>query len=699
MSKRYNREERLNKHLIQHMRSPLTGRKWLNPWMLILVFTIMLVFTGPAVAQVVKILTPLDGSVSYRDRIGVIARGQPNRAMILWLNGEETMTVGVRGDMSADFLNLTAQTGPNLIKVAQILPNGMVWADSVTLHVGGAAAQIYMTVDPPTLPADTTAQAYATIEVLDQWGVPLSDGRFVTISLSEGKLLGEDVYPAQSGMQRQIQDGRVEVDLVSGGRITTARLVAESDGVSQEIEIAYTQPTQRWTFTGTAIGQIGLRTNRAAPDDVNADNTFDSGRYHEGKAAFFGRGSLGGDFLLTTSYDSDRRFDHQVFRFLTPDRFFPIHGDASSIYYESPTTSPFYAKVSHNLSYIQFGDFSTGSINRELIAYNRAFTGVSTMFKEKRAEIQVFGTSTDQSIQVDQIPGEGVSGLYYMSAGQAGIPIIEGTERVFIQVRDRLHSENILKQEPKYRFTDYDIDYDSGTLLFKQPVPFRTTDENPVIILVTYETTRSVDKFLIGGGRVDLTPHENFSLGATVIGEEQANKNFWLTGVDTEWRPLGDLTVATELARTSEELINQSSPGAQPDGWAWKVGARGSLTKKIGFEVYYREADLNFNNPSSATARPGLRKVRGRATWRPWEGISLISESFVESDRVNNLERISSKVGSQFQYKSFSNQIVMEGTQVDRPGVNSQTAILTAGSQWQANNWIVFRRTSRAKLR
>lgn len=666
-----------------HMRSSLTLRL---SWLLLA----MLLFTGPATAQVVKILTPTDGAVSYRDRIGVIARGQPNRAMTLWMNGEEKMTTGVRADMSADFLNLTAQTGPNLIKVVQTLPNGMVWADSITLHVGGPAAQIFMTVDPPTLPADSTSQAYAVIEVLDQWGIPLEDGRMVTVSLSEGTLLGEDAYPSQTGMQRQIRDGRVDLDLVSGSRITTARLVAESDGVSQELEIAYTQPHERWSFTGTAIGQIGLRTNKAAPAGVNADDAFSSGLYSEGKAAFFGRGSIGGDFLLTTSYDSDRRFDHQVFRFLTPDRFFPIHGDASSIYYESPTTSRFYAKLSHNRSYIQFGDFSTGSINRELIAYNRAFTGVSTMYKEKRAEIQVFGTSTDQSIKVDQIPGEGVSGLYYMSAGQAGIPIVEGTERVYIQVRDRLHPENVLKQDAKYRFTDYDIDYDGGTLLFKQPVPFRTPDENPVIILVTYETTQAVDKFLIGGGRVALTPHDDFSVGATVIGEEQANRNFWLTGVDTEWRPVAKMTLATELARTSEELVSQSSPGAAPDGYAWKVGARGNVTSSVGYELYYREADLNFRNPSSATARPGLRKVRGRATWSPWKGMSIIGESFVETDRLNSQDRLSSKVGSQFKYKSFSNQILLEGTKVDRPTGISETAILTAGSQWQANRWLFF---------
>jgi hypothetical protein len=444
-------------------------------------------------------------------------------------------------------------------------------------------------------------------------------------------------------------------------------------------------------FTGTAIGQIGFRKNKPAPADTDPDDAFDAGGYSEGKLAFFGRGSIGGGFLLTTSYDSDRRFDHRVFRFLTPDRFFPIHGDASSIFYESPTTSRFFVRLSHNLSYVQYGDFSTELGSRELVSYSRSFTGISTSIKEKYADVKLFGSSTDQSIQVDQIPGEGISGLYYLSASRLGIPVVEGSERIYIQVRDRLHPEIVLKEDIQYRFTDYEIDYDSGTLLFKRPVPFLTPDENPILIVVTYETARAVKKQKIGGGRVGFKPHKNFDLGTTVVGEERLNEDFWLTGVDTEWRARKNLVFTTEVARTSDELFKTSSASSSnPDGWAWKFGVRGKISSKMDYELYYRDADRNFDNPSSPTARPGVRKIRGRAAFTPWSGFSLMTESFHEEDELNGQERLSTRVGSSFQYRTFNNQVSLEATQVDRLGKNARTAILTAGTEWQALNWLYF---------
>ena len=103
-----------------------------------------------------------------------------------------------------------------------------------------------------------------------------------------------------------------------------------------------------------------------------------------------------------------------------------------------------------------YGDFSTRlGADSEVAAYNRSFTGLSTTLEtEQGMEVKVFGASMDQSIQVDQVRGEGVSGYYYLTAAGRGVPIVEGSERVVIQVRDRLHPELVLKEDVRYRFTD-----------------------------------------------------------------------------------------------------------------------------------------------------------------------------------------------------------------------------------------------------
>ncbi|MBM3262609.1 MAG: hypothetical protein FJY97_04175 [candidate division Zixibacteria bacterium] len=62
--------------------------------------------------------------------------------------------------------------------------------------------------------------------------------------------------------------------------------MAEIDGVSATVEIGYTQPFERWTFTGTAIGQIGFRNNKPAPAGVTPDKAFKKGAYSEVKWPF-----------------------------------------------------------------------------------------------------------------------------------------------------------------------------------------------------------------------------------------------------------------------------------------------------------------------------------------------------------------------------------------------------------------------------
>lgn len=656
----------------------------------LLSLVLLLVDVRPAEAQLVQIEYPADQSISYRDKIAVIARGRPGTPMTLTINGEIVQVLTVRDDQKADFLNVTAQPGPNLIMVTQEVGRRRrrrVYADSVSIHVVGPVAKVELMVDPMTLPADSSSRAWATVRVLDEWGMPLQDGQMVTLEMENGRILAEDMYPEQPGLQVQIRGGVAEVELVSGSMLGVGRLQARASTSSAEVEIGYTQPHESWRLTGMAIGQVGWRADRKPGPGVTAD--IDGGAYSEGKVALFGRGSIARGLLLTASYDSDRRFDHRVFRFLTPERFFPIHGDASSIFYEAPSTSRLFVRVSHEQSYLQYGDFATrvARAGTELLAYNRSFTGASSVWNKAKTTVKLFGASTDQAIQVDEAQGEGISGPYYLSAARLGVPIVEGSERVVLQTRDRLHPELVVQEDVQYRFTDYEINYDEGSLLFKRPVLSRTPQENPIIIVVTYETARALTKHVVGGGRVGYQPHDQVDVGGTVIGEERTGRNFWLTGMDAEWRPTDRLSLTTEVARTSAELLSRNGQ----DGWAWKLGARGQVRRAVGYELYYRDADLQYNNPSSPTARPGVRKIRGRLSWSPLSGLALQTEAFHTDDAVNAEKRMSAIVGLTGQYKTFRQYLTMETTNVERAtGSDTRSTILSAGAAWTATPWMEF---------
>ena len=431
----------------------------------------------------------------------------------------------------------------------------------------------------------------------------------------------------------------------------------------------------RWTLVGMASGRVGRRSTNAPLAGVNPGSDFSRGSYADGKTALFARGQLGNGYSLTASYDSDRKYDDRVFRYLTPEKVYPIYGDASSIFYEAPSTSKLFFRLDGTANYLQYGDFSTGLSRTEMSAYNRSFTGVSSGWEKDGLALQWFGASTEQLIQVDELPGEGVSGYYYLAAARRGASVVDGSERVLFQTRDRLHPEQVLEERVKYRFTDYEIDYEAGTLLFKRPVPSHTPQENPVVIVVTYETTRSLEKRLVSGGRATYTDERLGEIGVTAAGEERAAGNYWMTGLDGKWHLNEQVDVIGEVARTDQVQ----------EGWAWKMGTRGKFGPDVEFDAYAREAGRNFDNPSSPTARPGVRKLRGLMNWSPVERVSLTGEAFRTTDSVKDEMRTSGRIASLYSWSDFTQRTELEEVHSQRQGQDSRSTVLNAGLDWQAS--------------
>jgi hypothetical protein len=601
--------------------------------------------------------------------------------MVLTINGKEVASNKVRPDSRADFLNIPSSPGTVTFRISQTQTNGQVLSDSVSIHVIGPAAKVTVEVEPSTLPADSLSQAEAHIQVFDAWGMPLRDGQVVTLQLDNGTIITRDIYPEQAGTQVQVRGGLASALIQAPGKVGEGRLNVTADGVNAQTVLNYTTPYEKGMLVGMASGQIGWKKNRSAPSGVTAGEDFKKGTYTSGKAAFFARGTVGKGYLLTTSYDSDRKYDDKVFRYLTPERAFPVYGDASSIFYEAPSASRLFVRIEKDKSYFQYGDFATNFSQAELTAYNRTFTGVSSSGQSKSTAWSMFGAFTEQSIQVDEIPGEGVSGHYYLTASRRGVPVVEGSERIAIQTRDRLHPENVLKEVTQYRFTDYEINYEAGTILFKQPVPSRSPDENPVVIIATYETARALERHAVGGGRFALRSNDVWEVGASLVGEEGADSNYWLTGLDARVKTVGDMLLNTEIARSNQ---------AQ-EGWAWKIGAQGRLRSVFDYDLYYRTADRSFYNPSSTTAFPGVSKLRGTFSWKPLSTATVTGEAFRSDDSINDDGRTSMALGGAYRWKTLSSIASMEMTTTDRKGIENNGAILNTGLQWDATRRLTLK--------
>jgi hypothetical protein len=608
-------------------------------------------------SQTVRIVEPVRGTISEKDRILVVVRGAVGAMVSLRVNGEVQQSGEIRPDGVWDFINVAAISGPNTLVVQQADRQGHVSSDSTAIHVIGPPAQINLTLEPEQLPAESISTGHIEAEVMDAWGVHASEDRFLTFTLDRGRFTSGDLNPEQKGVQVRISEGRAIATIVSDKSVGVGVLTARCDQAIAKRKVRYTTLQKPLTLIGLWTGQWARHTVRGVPAGLDPDACFDPGYYSHRRAALFAKGTLFERCILTTSYDSDRRAEDQVFRMLTPDKIYPIYGDASSLFYEAPSSTRLFAKLERDQSYLLYGDYNTNLVATrgadflppagELMAYNRTFTGVKAEIVSDWGRVTGFGARTDRKIVVDEIAGMGISGYYFLSAR----PIVDRSEKVVLQTRDRYHPEVVLREERKYRYCDYEINYQQGSLLFKAPVPSRDFEDNPVLIVVSYEAVGGADKAYVGGVRGLVRPIERLTLGGLAVEEERPLENYRLLGVD------GRLRIARQVTATGEGVRSSDAGGT---GYAWKGELKGDLGRTVSFGGYYRYIERGFRNESSVTGRPGTEKYRGNLVWRFVTGTKTEIEHYKMTDRVNDRKETSTSIKAQGKWKRIDATIGIE---------------------------------------
>jgi hypothetical protein len=183
------------------------------------------------------------------------------------------------------------------------------------------------------------------------------------------------------------------------------------------------------------VGEVVLGNGRSSGDldYIKSRSWFNDGAYVNGRGAFFMKGNVFKDFLLTASYDSNKNKTDELFREsdtrLDSEEKYPIYGDESKTGYEALSREKLYVKLEKGKSYLLYGDYRTDLTETTLAAYTRSFNGLSAEVNTDRFRLRSFGTHTDQSQFVDTLPGKGISGYYYLNNNT----IIEGSERVVIE--------------------------------------------------------------------------------------------------------------------------------------------------------------------------------------------------------------------------------------------------------------------------
>src|SRR5207244_3876987 len=240
----------------------------------------------------------------------------------------------------------------------------------------------------------------------------------------------------------------------------------------------------------------------ARPLTVAGSGLVGVGATPDAYGAITARGRLDARTSLTLGLDSRRlNAGRDVFgRSTDPleEAQYPILGDASQQQTRTASHNWVSARLERGFDWAAYGDLSTTDFasGLSLAQYRRAVTGLAAHVTTGAVTWSGFGSLTSQSLRQLQIRGAGSSGPYQLAAD-----MLPGTEYLRVETRDLQNPERAVTTQGLSRFVDYEIDYTSGVVLFKQPIPAADAYGNPVFIVATFEAGAGGEQRRVAGAR------------------------------------------------------------------------------------------------------------------------------------------------------------------------------------------------------
>jgi uncharacterized repeat protein (TIGR01451 family) len=614
---------------------------------------------APAV-QESGILSPADGSVLANRIAAVRVRLDGKLKPRLLLDGAEIPAdrIGFKMEDKESGLNLYSYIGvdfgapgEHLLKIEGLDPFGNPrFEQSAAIIRTGEIAAIRLLETEGNI-ADGLTPVTLRVTLLDKAGKVIRAP--AQLEIREGNLLPPenrkavendvDVIEESGAMVIVDADGFVRFAPVQTGGLYRALLGHGDNTLKVETYIA---PKLRdWVLVGLAEGTVGY--NEVSGNMENLPPNVEEDLYEDGRVAFFGKGRILGKWLLTLAYDSDKpdRKDKELFQIIDPDTYYTLYGDAGQQAYDAASAEKLYVKLEREQFYALFGDYDTGLSQTELSRYNRSLTGFKSEYNGKYAAFNLFASDTDQGFVKDEIRGDGTSGLYRLSRKD----IVLNSEKVTVEVRDRLRNEVIVSSRELARHVDYNIDYSDGALFFKEPIPSRDENFNPVTIVVDYEVIGKGETSLNYGGRGALRwPEKGLEIGASAIHEEQDNAEGDLYGLDATWDLTENTRLKAEVATTDSE-----APGESRDGSAW-LAEMEHRSEKVDGKLYVRELENGFGLGQQRGSEEGTRKFGGEGIYRLTDELELGGQLYRQVNLETDAVRDVAQTDLTYQAKRYS---------------------------------------------
>ncbi|MBU0971249.1 MAG: DUF11 domain-containing protein [Proteobacteria bacterium] len=591
------------------------------------------------------ILSPHDGEVITSGHVHILVKTPLGTRPGLQVNGQAVSEKRIgrtityeKGKVAVfEYVGVTLNTGQVNTITAEVKDSFGNIRGQKRLQVTAVGSPDHIEIQPQlkSIPADGRAKTRVRVSVFDKNGHLVPTEAMVTIATTAGEILEKDQDPMTSGHQIELQNGWTNFTIKAPFESRKAQITADYETLKGTSEIFFA-PHLRDLFA-VGFGEITLGYGQKSGNFgfLKKDGEFDEGAFADARGAAFVKGDIGWGVLLTAAYDSGKEETDELFRTsdtdLASEGKYPIYGDESQQEYEALSREKFYVRLDKDHSSVLFGDYDTNLNDSRLGAYSRSFNGFKSDIQTDRFKLRSFATYTDQTQVVDILPAKGVSGYYYLKH----TPAVNGSEKVVLETRSRNRTDRILKREVMTRWTDYDISYDDGSILFKEPVSSRDSDFNPVYIVVSYETRDNGERYYIYGGRGAVKLTDWMTLGVTDIVEEKAVDDYHLLGGDVTFTLPAQTTITAEWAQTDSTFeLNNVYELKNGDGWSLEIGSK--PIQGLDLNGYYRNLSTYYDNASAVDVMRGTEKYGLNVDYRLLPDLFLRGKYFNQTDVLNN---------------------------------------------------------------
>jgi hypothetical protein len=586
--------------------------------------------------------------------IRIALKHQPDQKIQLLVNGQPVNPLnydGVKKNANGEvrvalWRGIQINEGDNILSAKITDPQGNL-IQTVEHHVyfAGAALRAEFVKDQSILSADGVTRPRIAVRFTDRNGKPVPHGSVGDFSVNQPYTPAVEVDAQQanqlSGLERARpvwsihgDEGMAYIELqptTASGSLSMA-FNFEDGKVRREQRIeTWLNPGDRpWTVVGFAAGTIGFNKLQEGLQDLVDDKDQIN---VDGRIALYAKGRVSGKWLLTMAYDSDKQADETRYAgVIDPRRYYTIYADRSEQRYDAASIRRLYLKLERPQFYALFGDYQTGIDEPELARYQRSYNGVKAEYRNDELHAQVFGADTPYRYRREEIQGNGLTGPYALGSRD----ILANSERIILETRDRLRSDRIIERRNLIRHIDYDLDYLSGTLRFREPILSRSSGLDPQFIIAEYEVDGIGERVNNAGARVRWHDKgEKLQIAATAIHDETDRDKTNLLGADIRYRPDAGTEIHAEFAGSNGKAKTGSGAADAGGATAWLVEAE-HHDEKFDVLAYVRQQEAGFGVGQTNRSEVGTRKFGADARVRLSDNLSVSAlgyqEDYLETD-------------------------------------------------------------------